>query len=81
MYNGATTEEGEMLPELKLIAKVVGVCTIIGGIAGILVAGLGTDLFSLEFFLWIVGGAAVGAAVGPIFAYGFLPESGESKQP
>jgi len=69
-----------MLPELKLIAKVVGVCTLIGGIAGVLVAGLGTELFSLDFFLWIAGGAATGAAVGPIFAYGFLPESGETEQ-
>jgi len=69
-----------MLPELKLIAKVVGVCTLIGGIAGVLVAGLGTELISLDFFLWIAGGAAAGAAVGPIFAYGFLPESGETEQ-
>jgi hypothetical protein len=68
-----------MLPEVKLVVKVVGVCTAIGAVAGILIAGLGTQLFSLEFFLWIAGGAAVGAAVGPIFAYGFLPESGESE--
>ena len=69
-----------MLPEIKLVVKVVGICTAIGAIAGILVAGLGTQLFSLDFFLWIAGGAAVGAAIGPIFAYGFLPESGEGEQ-
>jgi hypothetical protein len=80
MYNGAKMEEGSMLPELKIIAKVIGVCTVIGGFAGLLVAGLGTELFSLSFFLWVAGGAATGAAVGPIFAYGFLPESGETEK-
>jgi hypothetical protein len=73
-------EDGQMFPEIKLIGKVVVATALVGAFFGLLVGALAADLLSLKFFLWIAGGAAVGVGVGTVFAYGFLPESGESEK-
>ena len=65
-----------MLPELKLIARVVIATAIVGTFFGFLIGALAAELFTPGFFLWAAGGTAAGAGVGVIFAYGFLPESG-----
>ncbi|MEJ2010774.1 MAG: hypothetical protein P8X64_00950 [Anaerolineales bacterium] len=69
-----------MLPELKIIVKAVAATAAAGGFFGLLLGALAADLFSLGFFLWVAGGVAAGAAVGLVFAYGFLPESGETEK-
>jgi ABC-type enterochelin transport system permease subunit len=73
-------ESVPMLPELKLIGKVVVATAIVGTFFGLLVGALAAEIFSLAFFLWMAGGTAAGAGVGIIFAYGFLPESGETEK-
>jgi hypothetical protein len=69
-----------MLPELKIIGKAVAATAAVGAFFGILLGALAADLFSLEFFLWAAGGIVAGAGVGLVFAYGFLPESGETEK-
>ncbi|MFA9404335.1 MAG: hypothetical protein ACERKX_00825 [Anaerolineales bacterium] len=64
-----------MLPEIKIIAKSVLALTIVGGIMGLLIAGLAAEFPSIEFFFWIALFTFVGANAGLVLAYGFLPES------
>ncbi len=64
-----------MLPEIKTIATSVLSLTIVGGIMGLLVAGLAAEFLSTKFFIWIALFTFVGANAGLVLAYGFLPES------
>ncbi len=58
-----------------MIAKSVLSLTIVGGIMGLLIAGLVAEFPSTEFFFWIALFMFVGANAGLVLAYGFLPES------
>lgn len=64
-----------MWPEIKKIIAAVLICAVAGTILGLLLAGLGTEFLSLEFFIWVAVATFLGANVGLFFAYGFLPES------
>ena len=64
-----------MWPEIKKILAAVIICAVVGTTLGLILAGLGTEFLSLEFFIWVGVATFLGANVGLFFAYGFLPES------
>jgi uncharacterized protein YacL len=64
-----------VLPELKKIFIAVVLTALAGAILGLILAALATDFLSLDFFIWIAVAAFLGANLGLVFAYGFLPES------
>ena len=64
-----------MLPEIKEVLPAIGVSALAGAFLGVLLGGLAAEIPSWEFLFWVLGTAAVGAALGIGLAYGFLPES------
>ena len=64
-----------MWPEIKKIIAAVAVCAAVGAVLGLLLAGMGTEFPSLEFFIWVAVATFLGANAGLFFAYGLLPES------
>lgn len=64
-----------MLPEIKLVMKVVGACGAAGAILGAIIGAMTSDFLTLNYLIWVGVAAIFGSSAGLALAYGLLPES------